>query len=131
MSTPVSVSFCSGFLGSDRILGNIADSTPTVDVNSVIASVEDQLDGKFNGYTKLNYLSLADGSVALTHAIQIQNEETNAWFEAYVDAHSGELLSVVDFVAEASVCSSPIHLLCPLSSPMFDSIGSHPFQKTR
>ncbi|KAF8912309.1 metalloprotease [Mucidula mucida] len=87
---------------------NIADSTPTIDVQSVISAVEDQLDGTFNGYTALNYLSLADGSVALTHAIQVQNEETNSWLEAYVDAHTGELLSVVDFVADLTYKVIPI-----------------------
>ncbi|KAF9026007.1 hypothetical protein BDZ89DRAFT_1067853 [Hymenopellis radicata] len=87
---------------------NIADSTPTIDVQSAISTVEDQLDGTFNGYTALNYLSLADGSVALTHAIQVQNEETNAWLEAYVDAHTGELLSVVDFVSDLTYKVIPI-----------------------
>ncbi|KAF8912288.1 Fungalysin metallopeptidase-domain-containing protein [Mucidula mucida] len=89
---------------------NIADSTPTIDVASVIPTIEEQLDGTFNGDTKLNYLALDDGSVALTHAIQIQNEETNAWFEAYVDAHTGELLSVADFVAELSYRVIPIEI---------------------
>ena len=99
------------FVDLTDVVDNIADSTPAIDVDSAIATAEDQLDGKFNGYKALKYLSLADGSVALTHAIQIQNEETNSWFEAFVDAHSGELLSVVDFVADFSVCSSVIHSL--------------------
>ncbi len=92
-----------------NVVANIADSTPTIDVQSVISTVEDQLDGTFNGYTALNYLSLADGSVALTHAIQVQNEETNSWLEAYVNAHTGELLSVVDFVADLTVTLSSLH----------------------
>ncbi|KAF9012215.1 hypothetical protein BDZ89DRAFT_1077431 [Hymenopellis radicata] len=89
---------------------NIADPTPTIDVQSVIPTIEEQLDGTFNGFTSLNYLALADGSVALTHAIQVQNDETNAWLEAYVDAHTGELLSVVDFVAELSYRVVPIEI---------------------
>ena len=44
-----------------------------------------------------------DGSLALTHVVQIQNDETGAWFEAFVDAHTGELVQLTDFVAKASV----------------------------
>jgi extracellular elastinolytic metalloproteinase len=48
-------------------------------------------------------LAKKDGSAALAHSFQVNNEESGAWYEAFVDAHSGELLSVVDFVAQASV----------------------------
>jgi len=44
-----------------------------------------------------------DNSVALTRVVQIENAETGAWFEAFVDAHSGHVLSVTDFVTKASV----------------------------
>jgi extracellular elastinolytic metalloproteinase len=60
--------------------------------------------GTYNNFpTGLEYLTREDGSVALVHTIQIQNEEVNSWYEVYVDAHSGEILSVTDFVAEATV----------------------------
>lgn len=86
------------------LVGKIADSAPTVDVESVIAKAEDALDGKYNNHpTSLEYLARPDGSVSLVHVIQIQNEEVNSWYEAYVDAHSGEILSVTDFTADASV----------------------------
>ena len=39
----------------------------------------------------------------LTHVVQIENDETGAWFEAFVDAHTGEVVSVTDFVAHATV----------------------------
>lgn len=89
---------------------NIASSTPSVDLQTAIATAEWQLSGTHNGITPaIEYLAKADGSVALTHVIQIQNEESGAWYEAFVDAHSNELLSVTDFVAEAAVSS--IHIL--------------------
>lgn len=51
----------------------------------------------------LEYLARPDGSVALVHVVQIQNEETGTWYEAFVDAHSRTILSVTDFVSDASV----------------------------
>jgi extracellular elastinolytic metalloproteinase len=47
-----------------------------------------------------------DGTAVLTHVMQIQNDEAGTWFEAFVDAHSGELVSVTDFVSKASVNDS-------------------------
>ena len=66
--------------------------------------VEAALDGKYNGHpTRLEYLARPDGSVALVYAAQIENVEDNKWFEAFIDAQSGELLSVVDFTADVTV----------------------------
>jgi extracellular elastinolytic metalloproteinase len=44
-----------------------------------------------------------DNSAVLTHVVQIQNNKTGAWYEAFVDAHSGDLVSVTDFVSHADV----------------------------
>jgi hypothetical protein len=69
-------------------------------------TAEDVLDGQFNNHpAKLGYLAKADGSAILTHIIHIKNESTGAWFEAFVDAHSRELVSITDFRANASVGS--------------------------
>ncbi|KAJ8074564.1 hypothetical protein PM082_015466 [Marasmius tenuissimus] len=90
-------------------ISKIADSKPTVDVNTVIPKVEEALQGKKNDIEPtLEYLALEDGSSALVHVFQVQNEEVNSWFEAYVDAHSGELLSVTDFVADATYKVLPV-----------------------
>ncbi|TRM58391.1 Fungalysin metallopeptidase-domain-containing protein [Schizophyllum amplum] len=98
------VSFGNSFVSTD----NIAASTPTVEIDSFISDIEAQLDGKFNDYSSLEYLAKADGTVALVHVVQIRNEDTNAWYEAMVDAHSGELVSITDFVADASYTVVPI-----------------------
>ncbi|KAK7038840.1 hypothetical protein VNI00_010470 [Paramarasmius palmivorus] len=99
------VAFGQSFVATE----NIADSTPTVEVDSVIAKVEEALQGKKNEIEPtLEYLALDDGSVALVHVFQVQNEEVNSWYEAYVDAHTGELVSVTDFVADASYKVLPI-----------------------
>ncbi|TFK49223.1 hypothetical protein OE88DRAFT_1713503 [Heliocybe sulcata] len=88
---------------------SIAASTPSISVEDAIASAESTLGGKYNDWpATLEYLALADGSAALTHVVQVQNAETGAWYEAFVDAHSGEVLSVTDFVAKASYRVIPI-----------------------
>ncbi|TRM64075.1 Fungalysin metallopeptidase-domain-containing protein [Schizophyllum amplum] len=113
------VDFRSGYEGASGHFGylrqthvcvnNIAPSTPSVDIDSFISEVEAQLGGNFNDHSSFEYLARADGSVALVHVVQIRNEDTNAWYEAIVDAHSGELVSVTDFVADAAYTVVPIN----------------------
>ena len=62
------------------------------------------MNGKFNEHpATLEFVAKEDNSLALAHVVQIQNDETGAWFEAFIDAHSGELVHVTDFVTKASV----------------------------
>ncbi|KAJ7579596.1 Fungalysin metallopeptidase-domain-containing protein [Mycena floridula] len=99
------VSVGSSFVRSDQI----APSSPSVDLESAISTAEAALTGSHNAIPPtIEYLVKADGTVALTHVIQIQNDKVGSWFEAFVDAHSGELISVVDFVAEAAYTVLPI-----------------------
>ncbi|TRM70588.1 Fungalysin metallopeptidase-domain-containing protein [Schizophyllum amplum] len=98
------VSFGSSFVPTD----NIAPSTPTIEIVSFISDIEAQLDGQFNDYSSLEYLAKEDGTVALVHVVQIRNEEANTWYEAMVDAHTGELVSITDFVAKASYTVIPL-----------------------
>ncbi|TCD64506.1 hypothetical protein EIP91_004002, partial [Steccherinum ochraceum] len=61
----------------------------------------------------LEYWIQKDGSAALSHVIQVRNETASTWYEAFVDAHSGEVISVVDFVAHATYRVLPIHKQVP------------------
>ncbi|KAK0421665.1 hypothetical protein EV421DRAFT_1915986 [Armillaria borealis] len=82
-------------LGSSFVdTSNIASSSPSVSVDSIIGKVEDSFIATYNGISSLE--------------IPSSNEETNAWYEAFVDAHSGEILSVTDFVAQATCTVVPI-----------------------
>lgn len=84
-------------------LESIASSTPTITVEAAISTAEKALDGKFNDHpASIEYLAKEDGTVALTHVVQIRNETAGTWYQAFVDAHSGELLSITDFVTQAS-----------------------------
>ncbi|KAF9057048.1 Fungalysin metallopeptidase-domain-containing protein [Panaeolus papilionaceus] len=99
------VSFGSSFVKPK----SIGSSKPTLSADQAIAAAEKTLDGKFNDHpTTLEYVVKADSTAVLTHVVQIENEETGAWFEAFIDAHTGELVSVTDFVAKASYRVLPI-----------------------
>ncbi|KAG6853256.1 hypothetical protein C0991_005669 [Blastosporella zonata] len=88
---------------------NIAPSTPTLSVDSVIPDVEQALEGTRNGQpTSLEYFVQEDESVALTHVMQIQNSTTGTWYETFVCAHTGKIVSVTDFVAHATYHVLPI-----------------------
>lgn len=94
------VSFGSSFVKPK----SFSPTRPTVAASSVIAKVEAAFDAKYNQWpTTVRYLAQADGSAKLVHSIQVQNEQINSWYEVYVDAHTGDILSVTDFVAEAAV----------------------------
>ena len=88
-------------------VSKVAAAQPSVTVENAIATAEKQLDGTFDKENfpapQLEYFAKDDGSVVLTHSFQVRNEDKNTWYEAFVDAHSGELVSITDFVAKASV----------------------------
>ncbi|KAH9013760.1 Fungalysin metallopeptidase-domain-containing protein, partial [Lactarius hengduanensis] len=87
-----------------------ADQTPTVSLNGAIVTAEKALDGTHNGHpATLEFLIQPDGTAALTHVIQIQNERAGTWVEAFVDAHSNKVVSVTDFVAKSSYLVLPIN----------------------
>ncbi|KAF5312513.1 hypothetical protein D9619_002331 [Psilocybe cf. subviscida] len=99
------VSFGSSFVKPK----SFSPTRPTVAASSVIAKVEAAFDANYNQWpTSVHYLAQADGSAKLVHSIQMQNKEVNSWYEVYVDAHSGDILSVTDFVAEAAYRVLPI-----------------------
>lgn len=82
----------------------MASPTPSLSLEGAISIAEDALDGTHNGFSpSIQYIAKEDGSLVLTHSMQIQNLSKGTWFDAFVDAHSGELVHVTNFVAKASV----------------------------
>ncbi|THH27526.1 hypothetical protein EUX98_g6669 [Antrodiella citrinella] len=102
------------FNKDDKVVAfaKVAASTPSIQITDAIATAEKKLNGKFDAENfpapTLEYLAKQDGSVALTHVFQVRNEDANTWYEAFVDAHTGELASVTDFRAEAAYRVLPI-----------------------
>ncbi|KAJ7100916.1 hypothetical protein B0H15DRAFT_464602 [Mycena belliarum] len=90
------VAFGSSFVSPS----SIAPSTPTVSIEAAIATAEAALGGTHTGHpATLQYLTMPDGSAALVHVVQVQNDEKGTSYEAFVDAHANVLVSVTDFVA--------------------------------
>ncbi|KDR71798.1 hypothetical protein GALMADRAFT_143583 [Galerina marginata CBS 339.88] len=75
-----------------------ASQSPGIEIQDAISAAERRLSGTHNGHpTKTQYLATANGHLALVHAIQIANAGLGTFYEAFVDAHSGQLLSLTDF----------------------------------
>ncbi|TFK95299.1 Fungalysin metallopeptidase-domain-containing protein [Pterulicium gracile] len=93
---------------------SISDDTPTISVEEATSIAEDNLAGTFTGpAARLEYFAQKDGSAVLAHVLQVRNEQESTWYEAFVDAHTGELISVVNFVAQAAYRVIPITLQSP------------------
>ncbi|KAG8689379.1 hypothetical protein FRC11_002881 [Ceratobasidium sp. 423] len=81
----------------------VAATTPKLTKEDAIAKAEASLGGKYNNWpTSLEYFAKDSDHVVLTHVVQVQNDQTQEWYEAFVDANSGEVVNVVSFVADAS-----------------------------
>ncbi|KAL4252742.1 Extracellular metalloproteinase [Abortiporus biennis] len=103
------VAFGSSFVKPSKVAG----TKPSVNIQNAIQIAESKLNGKHDAQNfpapTLEYLARPDGSAALTHVFQVRNEEAGTWYEAFVDAHSGELVSITDFVAKATYRVLPIN----------------------
>lgn len=98
------LSYGSSFVNPHKI----APSKPAFDVKSAIEIAEKMLDGDYNQRFRLAYLARPDNSAILVYAIHIRNEEANTFYEAFVDAHTGELASLTNFVAGMAYRVVPI-----------------------
>ncbi|KAF8593454.1 hypothetical protein BDV93DRAFT_461173 [Ceratobasidium sp. AG-I] len=82
---------------------SVASASPTLTIDQAVIKAEAAIGGKYNSWPiSLEYFAKDSDHVILTHVVQIQNEKTGEWYEAYVDANSGEVANVVSFVADAS-----------------------------
>ncbi|KAJ8699073.1 hypothetical protein PTI98_002228 [Pleurotus ostreatus] len=104
------VAFGTSFVKPTRV----SSSQPSIPIGDAIAKAEELIDGKYNGHPpSIEFLALPDGSAVLTHVIQIQNDKTGTWVEAFIDAHTGQLRSVTDFVNKFSYLVLPIAIEVP------------------
>ncbi|CCA75065.1 probable extracellular elastinolytic metalloproteinase precursor [Serendipita indica DSM 11827] len=99
------VAFGANFQGTSgsRRAANIAPPTPNISKEQAITSAEEKLHGKHNDKAPtLEYYVNQDGSLALTYVVEVQTEDGNHWYEAFVDASSAQVVATNDFVAGAS-----------------------------
>ncbi|KAG8752688.1 hypothetical protein FRC11_008112 [Ceratobasidium sp. 423] len=98
------VSFGSSFVDPK----SVAAATPRLTKEDATAYAEDALGGSYNGHPiSLEYFVKDSHHVVLTYVVEIRNYETQEWHEAFVDAHSGEIVNVVSFGADASYRAIP------------------------
>ncbi|OBZ71043.1 Extracellular metalloproteinase 5 [Grifola frondosa] len=99
------VSFGSSFVKPT----SIPSITPSISVDDAISKAESALSGKFNDHPPtIEFIAKQDGSVALAHVVQVQNNDVGVWFEAFVDAHTGDIVHITNFVAKAAYLAIPI-----------------------
>ncbi|KAF5351227.1 hypothetical protein D9756_008169 [Leucocoprinus leucothites] len=102
------IAFGSSFVQTEGV--KAAPASPSKKWTEVLSNTEKALGGTYTSgdAPNLEYFVNSDGSLALTYVMQIKNETENLWVEAFVCAHSGELLSVTDFTAHATFNVVPI-----------------------
>ncbi|CAE7145094.1 unnamed protein product [Rhizoctonia solani] len=82
---------------------SIAPTTATLTKEQAIAKAEAATGGKYNQWpTAIEYFAKDSDHVVLSHVVQVQNAESGEWYEAFVDASTGEVVNLVSFVADAS-----------------------------
>jgi extracellular elastinolytic metalloproteinase len=104
----------------------VAPAHPTLSEAEAIAIAENILGAKHVDVpVSIEYFAQEDNSAALTYVVQVRNEKH--WYKASIDAHSGKVLNVVDFVAEAA------YRVVPLTSQDLTEVGfslvTDPFDK--
>lgn len=85
-------------------VAKLADSTPTINIREVIPKIEEELGGKLSGpEPKLEYVLKGADQAVLTYKFQIHNVKRSVYLGVNVDAHTGEIVRVVDYSSKASV----------------------------
>ncbi|KAF9004975.1 hypothetical protein BDZ89DRAFT_1145365 [Hymenopellis radicata] len=108
------VSYGSSFVS----YSSIAPSAPSITLEDAVSIAERMLDGKHtNRGPSLQYIVKEDHAAVLAHAVHIRNATAGTSYKAFVDAHSGELVSVVDYVSRAT------YLVVPLEDETIEDVG--------
>ncbi|KAF9531235.1 metalloprotease [Crepidotus variabilis] len=93
------VSFGSSFVKPE----NITTSKPSADIDNSVKAAEISLRATRTDVSPvLEYLVQPSGEIALVHSIQVRNESSAVWGNAYVDAHTSKVISFASFMADAS-----------------------------
>ncbi len=87
---------------------HIASSKPSISLDDAVKTAEDTFEGtvvkrKDSDLAKyLGYLAKEDGSAVLMYVLVIINAVISRWLRAFVDAHSGHIVSIEDLVSHDS-----------------------------
>ncbi|KAJ7133812.1 Fungalysin metallopeptidase-domain-containing protein [Mycena filopes] len=88
----------------------VAAKTPSVSFADAKSTAESALGGSYLSEipSTVEYFAKDDGSVVLVHVLQVRNEAAGTWYNAFVDAHDNTLVSLTDYVAQASYLVLPM-----------------------
>ena len=79
-------------------------TTPSISATDAISKAESELCGTYTGHpTKIEFVAKQDGSVALTHLVQVRDYSKAMWYEAFVDSHTSDIVQLTDPAAHAPV----------------------------
>ncbi|CAE6394155.1 unnamed protein product [Rhizoctonia solani] len=93
---------------------SVAGAEPKLTKEEAIAKAESVTGAKYNEWpTSLEYFAKDDDHIVLTHVVQVRNRESPEFYGVYVDANSGEVVNVIDFVIDASYRVVPFNLQDP------------------
>ncbi|CAE6455709.1 unnamed protein product [Rhizoctonia solani] len=93
---------------------SVASAEPKLTKEEAIAKAESVTGVKYNeSPTSLEYFAKDDDHVVLTHVVQVRNREAAEFYGVYVDANSGEVVNVVDFIIDASYRVVPFNVQDP------------------
>ncbi|CUA74653.1 hypothetical protein RSOLAG22IIIB_11370 [Rhizoctonia solani] len=82
---------------------SVAAATPRLTEDDAIVYAEATLGGTYNNCpVLLEYFAKDSRHVVLSYVVEVRNYETHEWHEASVDAHSGEVVNIISFGADAS-----------------------------
>ena len=85
---------------------SLPSPSPSVPVEDAIITAESSLGVSItNDTASLQYLALSKGSIALAHVVRVHDDERGIAADAFVDAHTNKLISIVNFVTQLTVRS--------------------------
>ncbi|KAG8906518.1 hypothetical protein FRB99_006738 [Tulasnella sp. 403] len=93
---------------------SVSSPKPKITEAQAISAAESNLGATHNNWpTKLEYVLQENGQAVLTYVVQVEKQDH--WYEVFVDAATGKVVNVIDFVAEASYRALPFTKADPTS----------------
>ncbi|CAE6456393.1 unnamed protein product [Rhizoctonia solani] len=78
---------------------SISSTAPQISGEDAIRRAESATGAKYNSCPLvLEYFIKDTGDAVLSYSVEVQNEETHEWYSVHIDASSGDVVNVIDFV---------------------------------
>jgi extracellular elastinolytic metalloproteinase len=115
------LAFSSSFAVVNNFVDFAIDATPAVSLDEAVTVASQQLGAPKDSFpASMVYVQLPSGEIVLAHQFQLRDDIQSKWYQVSVDANSNTVVSVVDYVQQASYKA----LKFPKGSPAegFDTI---------